>query len=329
LAFVVTAAVLTWYFVFFAQDPERKPAMCSECHCIVDGNATTSTCPATSPVTEYSEDTIDIWKSQTALNPYTINCNPYEDGTMECDLEPALDKELLRLGEAAVCAVHYEQSAVLDIGDSSTCQGASYSLKTYASREEAEAAGGFVTHIGHCGVCSTMQDLAVYAEHMQATSPGNFCRRQAMQSLENGIACYRNLGMTQDCARLWTDTSWNTARNCFGSCVLDPTIPQLPGFGTDSDGEPKPIDFNVTNANTVAALEEQVSVSRSANNTADDSICQPSQCFQCDEKISGFKFERYAGRSRRRSGMLATDAFQCSKLPNIVQDPCPVTTPLA
>ena len=327
---MVTAAVLIWYFVFFAQDPEAKAASCGECHCILQGsNATTAECPV-APVTEYSDDTINTWKSQTALNPYTINCNPYDDGTMECELEPPLDMELLRLGETAVCAVHYEESVVLDIGDSSaTCEGASYSLKTYASQEEAALAGGFVTHVGHCGVCSTMQDLAVYAEHMQPTSPGNFCRRHAMQSLENGIACYRNLGMTQDCARLWADTSWNTARNCFGSCVLDPTIPDLPGFGVETDGEPKPINFNATNSNTAAALSEEVSVSRSANvSSSENAACAPSQCFTCDENVSGFKFERYAGRSRRRSGMLATDAFQCSKLPIIVQDACPQTTPL-
>ena len=57
------------------------------------------------------------------------------------------------------------------------------------------------------------------------TSAGNFCRRKAATSFENGISCYRGLGMTQDCARIWADTSWNTAKNCFSSCVLDPTLP--------------------------------------------------------------------------------------------------------
>ena len=57
------------------------------------------------------------------------------------------------------------------------------------------------------------------------TSPGNFCRRQASMSIENGASCYRGLGLTQDCARIWDDTSWNTATKCFGACVLDPTIP--------------------------------------------------------------------------------------------------------
>ena len=43
------------------------------------------------------------------------------------------------------------------------------------------------------------------------TSPGNFCRRQAATSFENGLSCYRDLGLTQDCAKLWADTSWNVS----------------------------------------------------------------------------------------------------------------------
>ena len=45
------------------------------------------------------------------------------------------------------------------------------------------------------------------------TSPGNFCRRQASTSFENGLACYRGLGMTQDCAKIWADTSWNVSKS--------------------------------------------------------------------------------------------------------------------
>ncbi|KAL3918056.1 MAG: hypothetical protein SGILL_004426, partial [Bacillariaceae sp.] len=77
------------------------------------------------------------------------------------------------------------------------------------------------------------------------------------------------------------------------------------------------------------ALEDEVAVSRSAiDGTSANSTCAPSECFQCDENTSGRYFDRYAGRSRRRSGMLATDPFQCSELPIIAQDPCPVTRPL-
>ena len=48
-------------------------------------------------------------------------------------------------------------------------------------------------------------------ESIYATSPGNFCQRQAATSFENGLSCYRNMGMTQDCAKLWADASWNVS----------------------------------------------------------------------------------------------------------------------
>ncbi|OEU07569.1 hypothetical protein FRACYDRAFT_162434, partial [Fragilariopsis cylindrus CCMP1102] len=136
-----------------------------------------------------------------------------------------------------------------------------YRIKTYPSRSDAETAGGFVTHVGHCGVCSTLQDLAVYAnvDFVGVTSPGSFCRRQAVKSFENGLACYRGLGMTNDCAMIFSDTAWNTASNCFGSCVLDPTLPIFD--------------------------------------------CALNDCLACNEELSAPTFDKFAGRTRRRSGL--------------------------
>jgi len=310
--------VLAWYFVYFAKDVEPQVGYCGGCHCIPDNS---TSCPNTAPSrTTFSKEIIDAWKSQTAINPYTLDCNPFEDGTY-CDTEPPLDSELLRLGDTAVCAVHYERSAVTS-DNNQLCESQAYRLQTYPSWEEAEAAGGFVTHTGHCGVCSTMQDLAVYAEFLLPTSPGNFCRRQAVQSLENGIACYRGLGMTQDCARIWSDTSWNTATNCFTSCVIDPTLPQ---FGGEDDEEPQEQDNGTSTLIELNATHSEISMESSTNT---DSACELSECLQCDEEVSAPLFERYAGRSRRRSGLLSTTAFPCSRFPYIVQDPCPLTIPL-
>lgn len=335
LCMVATAAALTWYFAFFAKDVDADLASCGSCHCIPDDDSDNQ-CPTNttgnSIVIEFNQDQINTWKSQTAINPFTLNCNPFEDGTF-CDTEPPLDSDLLRLGDTAVCAIHYEQAIATD-GVTQLCENTSYRLKTYPSRQSAEAAGGYVTHLGHCGVCSTMQDMAVYAEYLHPTSPGNFCRRQSFTSLENGIACYRSLGMTQDCARIWADTSWNTAKNCFGSCVVDPTLPEVgfPGTGStgDEDNDSKPIDFNST-GNTVAALEG-ASVERSSNNTGASNIpnaeCPLDACYSCDRDASSKFFERYAGRTRSRSGLIGTSAVLCSALAPIVQDPCPPTLPL-
>jgi hypothetical protein len=329
LLVLAIAAALTWYFVYFAKDVEENAATCGSCQCIPDDDS--NTCPsAVKTLAEFTvnQDQINTWKSQTAINPFSINCNPFEDGTY-CDTEPPLNTELLTLGDTAVCAIHFESAIAAD-GVTQLCENSAYRLQSYPSKEDAEAAGGFVTHVGHCGVCSTMQDMAVYAEHLQPTSPGNFCRRKSFTSLENGIACYRSLGMTQDCAKIWADTSWNTAKNCFGTCVVDSTIP---GFGfPDSSGgndEDEPIDFNSTGISSSNTLEG-TSVTRSSNNTANSTsaACELDACLKCDLEASALFFERYAGRTRRRSGLLGTNAVPCSTLAVIVQDPCPSTRPL-
>jgi hypothetical protein len=75
--------------------------------------------------------------------------------------------------------------------------------------------------IGHrvCFVSNllTVQTFSLFfaryanADFIGATSPGTFCRRQAATSFENGLACYQGLGLTQDCAKIWADTSWNVS----------------------------------------------------------------------------------------------------------------------
>lgn len=393
LSVISIAGGTAWYFLYFAKDVEIFVGDCGGCHCIPD-NSTDFSCPsqdeATRPPSSYPEEThINAWKSQTILNPYVLNCNPYTDGFL-CDTEPPLDPdfEWVKLGETAVCAVHYEpefhsrglsqearwleEEEIVDVDlnddasdnttatdeveieivplETETCEGKDtnfYRIKTYPSREAAELAGGFVTHVGSCGVCSTLQDLAVYAnmESIYATSPGNFCQRQAATSFENGLSCYRNMGMTQDCAKLWADTSWNTARNCFGSCVIKATLPQFGGDSdlknetdtntTDSDSGNKWYDLPATLRERFTNAENEAKENESknkrvaaipSNGPAPD--CAVNDCIKCNDEASADIFERFAGRSRRRSGMLSTVARLCSTLPSIIQHPCPDTLPL-
>lgn len=392
LAILLIAATITWYVMVFAKDVESPVGDCGGCYCIPD-ESTSFECPNNEdPQSSYPEKThLDVWKSLTILNPYALNCNPFTDGVF-CDTEPPLDPdfEWIKLGETAVCAVHFEaedpsgrtlferrgeeDQSGLDfvdamdfdelIGENSTesedendftffenenedtkCENSGfYRIKTYASRENAVSAGGFVTHVGNCGVCSTLQDLAVYAnaDFIAPTSPGNFCRRQAATSFENGLACYQGMGMTQDCAKIWADTSWNTARNCFGSCVLRSTMPQ---FGGETDND---YDVNSTETSTAwydlpatltqrfrsasnvtkpeSEMEEKVTVAMPSNGPAPE--CALNKCITCNDEFSAPTFERFAGRSRRRSGLLSTVARHCSSIPDIIQDSCPTTQPL-
>jgi hypothetical protein len=278
LAVLFIAGTVTWYIMFFAKDIESPIGNCGGCYCIPD-ESTSFECPGTeAPQSSYPEEThLNTWKSHTILNPYVLNCNPYNDGVF-CDTEPPIDPdfEWMKLGETAVCAIHFEQEEpqerrlfgrrqeeeeseiglvdAADIGglvgidqddnatiieeddsisffededEENTCESSGfYRIKTYPSREDAESAGGYVTHVGNCGVCSTLQDLAVYAnvDFIAPTSPGNFCRRQASTSFENGLACYRGLGMTQDCAKIWADTSWNVSKEFYSAISSIPSL---------------------------------------------------------------------------------------------------------
>ena len=279
--------VLIWYFAFFTQEEPDPIAMCGECHCIVNEFEEGGTCPAIAPRNNYTKIDIDTWASQTAMNPYTLKCDPYDKSS--CETEPAQDEFLLSLGEAAVCAMHFEEALAND-NVTQLCEAASYTLVTYASFAEAEAADGFVTHTGHCGVCSTMQDLAAYLKSVDLTTEGKFCAKKGLFSLEIGQDCYKNLGMTEDCAQIWAYNSWNTATKCFADCVLEGTT-DVPNNGPAPE-------------------------------------CKLNDCLQCDEDESGQIFQKYAGRTRRRSGLLSAIARPCDELVLIDQYPCPETTPL-
>jgi hypothetical protein len=50
-----------------------------------------------------------------------------------------------------------------------------YRLVTYASEAEARAAGASPTHFGHCGLCSTLADLAVFMRNNDMTAPVRAC----------------------------------------------------------------------------------------------------------------------------------------------------------
>ena len=268
-----------WYFLFFNAKENPKPiATCNECYCIA---AEGENCPYTAPVNVFSPEQISIFNSQRPLNAYRLNCNPYENET--CNTQPPQNETLLAIGAKAVCAVHYESNSTAD-----DCVDASYRLVTYPSWQDAEAAGGFVTHAGHCGVCSTMQDLAVYLQNPDLTTLGKFCGKQVALGWDHGIKCYRELGMTEDCALIWATNSWNTAKECWKKCVH--SAPNKQNYG------PPP-------------------------------FCKLNDCLHCDEEKSGPIFKRIGGRTRRRSGLLSAIVRPCDQLLNITQQACPDTLP--
>jgi len=75
-----------------------------------------------------------------------------------------------------------------------------------------------------------------------------------------------NLGFTEDCAKIWYYNSKNTARECLVTCMLS-------------------------------------WVKGEASNNFDGSL---NECLYCDEVKSGPIFQRYAGRTRRNSGIISS-----------------------
>ena len=296
----IIVGLLIWYFVLFTQDDPEAIASCGDCYCIPEAN---ETCPTSNiPRTNYTNEEIDAWTSFELLNPYRLGCNPYGNED-DCETIPSQKENLLLDREQSVCAIHFEEDSDNSNNDnngtSPSCHsGSKYQLKTYSSRQAAEEAAGKVTHVGHCGVCSSLQDLATYIQYPDLTSQGKFCAEQgASFSFEYGRDCYRSLGLTDPCAAIWAHSSWNTAKECLFECLVE--------------NEKQPYQADKPN-----------------NGPAPE--CKLNDCLQCDLEVSGTVFEKYAGRTQRRSGLLSTIARPCDQFVlGIDHVACPGTQPIA
>jgi len=90
----------------------------------------------------------------------------------------------------AVCAYKYSEN---------DCN--SYTLDTYISEEAALSDGAFITHYGHCGLCSTARDLSIYLQFPNLTKPGKRCALKSLtQGDEVGQKCFEDIGFSKPCA---------------------------------------------------------------------------------------------------------------------------------
>ncbi len=156
----------------------------------------------------------------------------------------------------------------------------SYDLVTYPSADAAASAGASVTHFGHCGVCSTLANLAVYMRENDLTAPVRACGLAPAQADGgNGeVACLEKLGFDLPCAQAWAYDTDNTRSACLGVCL--------------------------------STLTETYNVDGGALNP----------CIQCDEDQSGPVFKSVAGRTRRNSGLPNAICRPCSQVQPLVHD---------
>ncbi len=166
-----------------------------------------------------------------------------------------------------VCAVKFEANSK------------QYRTIDYASAELAEAADATVSHNGACGMCSSLEDLAVYATKGDLTNPVRACGFKGLsEGEESNLACLADLGFTEACAQIWYFNTRNTRKNCLGACL---------------EAVGKPYHFE------------------------DGSI---NSCLQCDEDKSGPVFKKFAGRTRRNSGLASAICRPCDTVARIDHD---------
>lgn len=123
--------------------------------------------------------------------------------------DPYLTTPDLQPDEEAVCAV-----MVTGLKE--------YRLKTFTSSSEAELAGGVVTHGFACGLCSSLEDLAAYAETTDQTGPVRQCALENQGRVEELDACIQDaVGFTPPCARIWAYNALNDSRECLSICVAE------------------------------------------------------------------------------------------------------------
>lgn len=95
-----------------------------------------------------------------------------------------------------------------------------YTLRDYPSEADALADGAQPTHFGVCGLCSSLEDLAVYLEQPDLTEPVRACGLMFPRGpAEDHLACLRALGFTEPCAQIWYFNTLHTRERCLAPCV--------------------------------------------------------------------------------------------------------------
>lgn len=184
---------------------------------------------------------------------YNITENPY----------PNQDEYLGKHKETAVCAFIVTEDG--------------YDLETYDDDAAALAAGAQITHYGPCGLCSSMQDLAVYIREPDLTAPVRSCGviggigAPTEESLGKTRVCLAEIGFSDPCIDIWLWDIENTKTECIADCI----------FLLEAKHHDKDNDFKLN------------------------------ACVQCDEDKSGPLFKVMSGRTRRNSGLSSALCRPC------------------
>jgi len=161
----------------------------------------------------------------------------------------------------------------------------------------------YMTHAFPCGVCSMLDQLAVYMEHKDLTSPVRKCGIQSFlwDGKERNLNCLEALGFRDSCKYIWYYNTQESKNLCHLPC-----IPRI--HAPNNAPHRKRFEANYCEP------YDRWKNPRGAKNTINGApVCQEFQwkdgpfrlnaCLACDEARSGPVFQRVAGRTRRDSGL--------------------------
>lgn len=95
-----------------------------------------------------------------------------------------------------------------------------YHLETFPDEAAAAAAGGIVTHYDACGLCSSLEDFAVYARNLDVGKPVRECGLNNFnEPFEVLVECIMELGFSKPCAQIWAYNVRNTQSACLQECL--------------------------------------------------------------------------------------------------------------
>ncbi len=145
---------------------------------------------------EFSSQQLAALKTWVLSTPYDeLITNPYNEALPE--------------DSPSVCAVIVENLA-----------NRIYRLQTYPDEAAAKAAGAILTHYDACGLCSTLSDLAVYAEDLDIGTPVRQCAiANFTKPFDSLVNCIQGLGFTKPCAQIWAYNARNTQAQCLQECL--------------------------------------------------------------------------------------------------------------
>eukprot|EP01038_Epipyxis_sp_PR26KG_P012369 gene12369-16592_t len=139
--------------------------------------------------------------------------------------------------------------------------------------------------VTHEGSCGLCSTTQDLALYLRTdfTNAGKLCATKGLFNETAGLECYMSLGLTKECAKIWNYDGIYDGKLCSKTCIGDISSP--------NNGPPPGCELN--------------------------------DCLKCDEELAGPIFTSFAGRTRRRSGLLSEIVRPCDSIAwPILHDPC-------